>query len=181
MRKQVYEEIRKRALAIFDKANIVLNEKEKETIEVADFGLDDIYRTGLQIVTYVNTQRVCAKELALLEGQTCPEHFHPPLANGYIGKEETFRCRFGKVYLYVEGLKTKNLITHPPQGDEKYYTVFNQIILYPGQQYTLKPNTKHWFQAGPDGAVVSEFSTRSYDEEDVFTDPRINRIPVIND
>ena len=29
--------------------------------------------------------------------------------------------------------------------------------------------------AGPEGAVVSEFSTRSRDESDVFTDPRIVR------
>jgi D-lyxose ketol-isomerase len=36
--------------------------------------------------------------------------------------------------------------------------------------------TKHWFQA-PDGeAVVSEFSTTSRDELDVFTDPDIRRI-----
>ena len=180
MKKQVYKEIQKRALEIFTRANIVLTEKEIENIEVADFGLDDIYKTGLQIVTYVNTERVCAKELALLEGQTCPEHYHPPLTNNYIGKEETFRCRFGKVYLYVEGPKTINPKTSPPQGDEKYYTVFHEIILTPGEQYTLKPNTKHWFQAGPMGAVVSEFSTKSIDEEDVFTDPRIIRTPVIN-
>ena len=28
---------------------------------------------------------------------------------------------------------------------------------------------------GPDGAIVSEFSTRSTDEHDVFTDPRVTR------
>jgi D-lyxose ketol-isomerase len=33
----------------------------------------------------------------------------------------------------------------------------------------------HWFQAGPEGAVISEFSTQSRDEADVFTDPRIVR------
>ena len=37
------------------------------------------------------------------------------------------------------------------------------------------PETLHWFQAGEDGAVVSEFSTRSTDETDVFTDKRIVR------
>ena len=43
------------------------------------------------------------------------------------------------------------------------------------------PGTKHWFQSGPEGAVISEFSTKSTDETDVFTDKRIVRIPVIED
>ena len=37
------------------------------------------------------------------------------------------------------------------------------------------PNTKHWFQAGDSGAIISEFSTTSTDETDVFTDERIVR------
>lgn len=41
--------------------------------------------------------------------------------------------------------------------------------------FTMKPNTKHWFQAGPEGAIVSEFSSQSNDDTDVFTDPRIDR------
>ncbi|HHX72754.1 MAG TPA: D-lyxose/D-mannose family sugar isomerase, partial [Clostridiales bacterium] len=87
------------------KAGIVLSPLEE--IEVADFGLNDLYTTGLQLVTYINTDRVCAKELVLTPGQTCPEHKHPPLP-GYPGKEETFRCRYGTVYLYVEGEPTPN-------------------------------------------------------------------------
>jgi D-lyxose ketol-isomerase len=51
--------------------------------------------------------------------------------------------------------------------------------LKPGDQYTLFPDTRHWFQAGPEGAVVSEFSTRSTDDQDIFTDPRIKRMPEI--
>ncbi|MCB1105976.1 MAG: hypothetical protein KDK74_14690, partial [Cephaloticoccus sp.] len=56
------------------------------------------------------------------------------------------------------------------------YTVWHQIVLKPGDQYTIQPDTPHWFQAGPEGAVVSEFSTHSTDENDVFTDERIQRI-----
>jgi D-lyxose ketol-isomerase len=48
--------------------------------------------------------------------------------------------------------------------------------LKPGQQYTLDPNTLHWFQGGADGAIVSEFSSTSIDETDIFTDPDIRRI-----
>ncbi len=43
----------------------------------------------------------------------------------------------------------------------------------------MHPDTNHWFQAGPDGAIISEFSTKSRDESDIFTDARITRIPVV--
>ena len=42
-------------------------------------------------------------------------------------------------------------------------------------QYTIPPGMRHWFQAGPDGAVVSEFSTTSRDELDEFTDTNVVR------
>ncbi len=54
------------------------------------------------------------------------------------------------------------------------FTVWHEIELNPGDQYTLKPDTKHWFQAGDEGAIVSEFSTRSRDESDIFTDPQFS-------
>jgi D-lyxose ketol-isomerase len=53
------------------------------------------------------------------------------------------------------------------------------VVLRPGEQSTLQPNIKHWFQAGPNGCIVSEFSTRSRDELDIFSDPDIQRIPTI--
>jgi D-lyxose ketol-isomerase len=135
-------------------AGIVLTPAEREAIEVADFGLGDLGRYGLQIVVYVNTERVCAKELVLFPGQTCPEHRHPPV-DGEPGKEETFRVRRGVVHLWL--------------GDR-------EIVLGPGDQHTIPPDTLHWFQAGDEGAIVSEFSTRSRDETDVFTDPRVRRV-----
>jgi len=49
----------------------------------------------------------------------------------------------------------------------------------PGRQYTVPSDTLHWFQAGDEWAIVSEFSSTSRDESDVFTDPRIRRMPEI--
>lgn len=179
MKRSVYNEVKTKALEIYKAANVILTDEEKSKVEVADFGLDDIYNTGLEIVTYVNTDRCCAKELVLLPGQTCPEHRHAPIAQkNYLGKEETFRCRYGEVYLYIDGEKNENPAVLPPKGK---YTVSTEIILKPGQQYTLVPNTRHWFKAGKDGAVVSEFSTSSYDECDIFTDDNIKRIPEIEE
>src|SRR5271155_4101227 len=93
---------RERAAGLLREAGIVLTPSEAREIEVADFGLSRLEETGLQVVVYVNTDRVCAKELVLFPRQLCPEHRHPPFA-GSPGKEETFRCRAGTVYLYVEG------------------------------------------------------------------------------
>jgi len=169
----------KKAIEYFKKAGIVLTSEEKRNIEVADNGLGDIKNTGLEIVVYVNTERCCAKELVLFPGQTCPEHRHPPINKLNSGKEETFRCRWGRIYLYVPGKKTKNPHGKPPKGTEKYYTVWHEIVLDPGEQYTLSPNTLHWFQPGPKGAVVSEFSTTSIDKADLFTNPNIRRITKI--
>lgn len=180
VKKETYEKARVRALEYYEKAHIILTDEEKKNIEVADFGLDDLDQTGLQLVTYVNTERCCAKEMVIFPHQTCPEHRHAPLPD-YIGKEETFRCRYGTVYLYVDGEPTPNPVCHPPRGSEPYYTVSHEVVLHEGEQYTMYPNTRHWFQAGDHGAVVSEFSTMSVDEYDIFTDPRIKRIPTLED
>jgi D-lyxose ketol-isomerase len=147
-------EARERAAAMLDEAGIVLTPHERENIEIADFGLGRLDEIGLQIVVYVNTDRVCAKELVLFPHQRCPEHRHPPF-EGEPGKEETFRVRCGVVHLHVEGE--------------------DDIVLRPGDQHTIPPNTLHSFEAGDEGAIVSEFSTTSRDALDVFTDPRIAR------
>lgn len=168
------ESARARAREYLDRAGIAITPSEAESIEVADFGLSRLAETGLEIVVYVNTNRVCAKELVIFPRQTCPEHRHPTVA-GEPGKEETFRCRWGTAYLYVPGTKTESPSTKPPAGREAHYTVWHEIILNPGDQYTLMPDTPHWFQAGAEGAVVSEFSTKSRDEADIFTDPEIQR------
>ncbi|MBR7132729.1 MAG: D-lyxose/D-mannose family sugar isomerase [Clostridia bacterium] len=172
MTRREYDAQVQSTLEYFEKAQIVLTDEEKANVEVADFGMGKVKELGLQLVVYINTDRVCAKEMVLLPGQTCPEHKHVP-TNGQAGKEETFRCRYGEVYLYVEGEKNTDAIS--AKLIESEFSVFHEIILKPGEQYTIMPETLHWFQAGPDGAVISEFSTRSTDETDVFTDKRLIR------
>jgi D-lyxose ketol-isomerase len=172
-----HDEAQLYAAARLAEAGIVLTDEERASIEVADMGLGRLRETGLQLLVYVSTERCCAKELVLFPGQTCPEHRHPPF-EGTPGKEETFRCRRGLVCLYVEGEPTPDPKCQAPPGE---YTVWHEIVLRPGEQHTIPPNTLHWFQAGPEGAVVSEFSTASHDELDVFTDPRIERAPSVAD
>lgn len=146
------DEARERAAAMLADAGIVLTPGEQ--IDVVDFGLDRLDEVGLQLVVYENNERYCAKELVLFPDQMCAEHRHPPVGDD-PGKQETFRCRTGEVVLWVDG--------------------YGEMTLRPGEQFTIPPNTLHWFRAGDGGAIVSEFSTTSRDELDVFTDPRITR------
>lgn len=169
------EAARSRALGLLENAGIVLTRDEARRLEVADFGLGDLSVLGLELITYVNTERVCAKDLVLFPRQTCPEHRHPPIG-GDPGKEETFRCRWGEVYVYLPGAPTARPAAEAPHERGAYFTVFSEHILFPGDQVTIPPDTLHWFQSGDEGAVVSEFSTRSRDESDIFTDPGIVRV-----
>ncbi len=174
LKRNQVQQAQARTAEMLARAGIVLTPEEIAQIEVADAGLGELERTGLQLVVYVNTDRYCAKELVLFPRQSFCEHRHPPVGTT-PGKMETFRCRWGKVWLYVEGKPTKNIQARVPAGSEAYYQVFHEIELNPGDQYTIPPDTRHWFQAGDAGAVVSEFSSTSRDEADIFTDPRVER------
>ena len=148
-----FEVARVAAGAMLRRAGIVLTEDEFRRIEVTDFGLGELSATGIEALIYVNTDRVCAKELVLLPRQTCPEHAHDVVR----GKEETFRCRWGEAYLCVPGDPAAHPLAVAPAGREAAYTVRHEIVLRPGDQYTVAPGTRHWFQAGVEGAVISEF------------------------
>ena len=162
------------ARKMLERAGIAITEEEGARIEFCDYHLGEFDSIGTEILTYVNTERVCAKEMVLTPWQICPQHIHPQLGD-YPGKEETFRCRWGEVYLYVPGEPTANPRGRVPEHRKEHFTVWHEIFLRPGEQYTLKEKTLHWFQAGPEGAIISEFSTPSFDETDIFSDPDIKR------
>src|SRR5260370_12459017 len=122
---------RARARGYLERAGIVLTPDESEHIEVADFGLGELETTGLELVVYINTERVCAKELVLFPRQTCPQHRHPPIGDD-PGKEETFRCRWRIVYLYVKGEATNNPAARLPVGREHTDPVSQEVFLLPG-------------------------------------------------
>ena len=174
------ESARQRASAMLRRTGIVLAPQEESSIEIADCGLGDLERQGLQLVVYVNNDRYCAKELVLFPRQTFPQHRHPPI-DGRPGKQETFRCRWGEVYLYVSGDPAAQPHCRPPEESAQWYTVWHEIVLKPGEQFTIPPDTWHWFQAGDEGAIVSEFSSTSTDEADIFADPNVVRIPPVSE
>jgi D-lyxose ketol-isomerase len=176
MKKTEIDKLRGKVLRLIKRSRIVLTPRERRSIEICDFGVGDAKNLGIQVLIYINTERYCAKEIVLLPSQICPEHRHPPLAPGNPGKQETFRCRWGEVYLYMEGKSSTRIRAHVPYQYRDYFTVWKQAVLHPGDQCTIPADTLHWFQAGLKGAVISEFSSKSVDEADVFSDPHLHRV-----
>jgi D-lyxose ketol-isomerase len=169
-----------RAAGLLRRTGVALRPDELEQIAVADFGLGELETTGAQILTLLDTAEIAVKLIALFPGQTLPEHRHPPLGD-YRGKAETLRCEWGEVRLYMEGEPEDAPRGRPPASRGNTYTVWREVILLPGEQITLPPDTLHWFQPGPEGAVVWSFSSRAVDVQDVFTDGEIRRTTVVVD
>lgn len=166
--------MRARAASMIRDAGIALSDTEAAAIEVADFGLGDSACEGAQIVTLVATQRYTVKVLALLPGQTEPEHWHPPVGDD-PGKQETVRIVSGELRFYTRGADTLRAGVVPP-GKERYYTCRHERIMAPGDQLTLEPGAPHWFQPGPRGCVLFSFSSVARDACDGFTDPAVRRV-----
>jgi len=174
-----YETAKARGAELIRRSGVAVTEAELAELEVMDFGLGQIERFGLEVLHVLETDAVTVRLAALLPGQTCPEHRHRPHGD-YPGKEETFRCAWGELYVYMPGPPTEAPRASLPQGREGAFTVRHETVLTPGQQVTSPPNTLHWFQGGPEGAVVWLFSSPAMDARDVFTDPDVRRMdPVV--
>ena len=171
-----YEEARRWAWAFVQRTGIPLREEERLGLDVADFGLGELDTAGLQILTLSATEWLGAKLLILQPGQFCPQHRHPPSpTDGYPGKTELFRGHYGEAWLYVPGEAAAQPCVSPPVHRRPYCTVWHEIPLLPGDQYLVLPNTWHWFQAGPSGAVIWSISSRVTDAADQFYDPQVVR------
>ena len=153
--------------------------QELEGLEVADFGLKNLDCEGAQILSLVQTERLSVKLLVLFPQQTLPEHWHPPVGED-PGKEETIRMVGGTLSLCLPGDNTLKQ-AKIPKGKEPFYTARNELIMHKNDQFTLKPATKHWFQAGAKGAVLYSFSTVARDALDKFSDPNVVRMARIED
>lgn len=176
---KTFIEIQRKAAALIDKAGLLFTAEEKSKIDVADFGLSNVYKEGIQILTFFETDRIAGKLLILLPEQTEPEHWHPAIGEN-PGKQEIVRSLWGELRFYIPGKKNIR-VGFIPENQENYYTVFHEIIMKPGDQLVLEPGTKHWFQAGPEGALLFSFSTTVCDIKDGFTDPKIVRTTVIQE
>lgn len=173
------EEAQKRTAEMLKKAGIVITDEEVKKIAAADFGLSHLEKEGAQILTFLETDRVAFKIIALFPNQTMPEHWHPPVGDD-PGKEETIRVISGPLFFYIPGDENirEGFI---PEGKEAYYTVRHELVMNPGDQITVEPGKVHWFQSGIEGAVLYSISSTARDILDRFTDPEIVRETVIVD
>jgi len=164
---------RRQAADMIREAGIHITDKEADGIEVVDFGLSRLEKEGVQVLTLVQTDRISVKVLALFPNQTEPEHWHPPVGSD-PGKEETVRVISGTMYFYLPGENTfkEGFLV---KGKEHCYTMRHELVMRPGDQVTLAPGVKHWFQARNEGVVMYSFSTIARDVMDQFTDQAIVR------
>lgn len=173
-----YAAAQQRARLLLEATGLALRPEELNSIAVVDFGLGALDETGAQIVTLLDTREIAVKLIVLFPWQTLPEHRHPPLGC-YQGKVETLRGAWGEAYGYMPGKPVAMPRGRPPIARRTSYTVWHEVILSPGVQFTVPPDTLHWLQGGPSGAVVWSFSTCATDAEDIFTDPEIVRETLI--
>ncbi len=175
-----HETLQVRARELLRRSGLALRAEELAGVEVLDFGLGMAGELGLQVVPVLETGQLAIRLVALLAGQTCPEHRHPPQGD-YAGKEETLRCAWGRLYVCTEGEPTERpQAAAPPRW--QHFTVWRETALAPGDQLSLPPDMLHWFQGGPEGAVAWLFCSRATDAEDVFTDPDVRRMaPVVGE
>ena len=168
-----YEDAHRRAAEMIGNAAVAVRPDELDDVRVLDFGLGEFEQIGLQIFRLVNSPTLTVKLLVLLPGQICPQHRHVPF-DASPGKEETFRCEWGEAYVMLPGEPTAAPRAHVPEHRRKCFTSWCETVLRPGEQITSPPDTPHWFQAGPEGAVIWTFETKSTDAADVFSDPDAN-------
>lgn len=179
--KQFKRDAQSRAAALMKEAGITIYPGDEERIEVTDFGLSNPSVEGAQILTWVQTERIGVKIIALFPFQTLPEHWHPPVGKD-AGKEETVRHIWGDLVIGMVGDPTEaesGSKIRLPEGKDGFYTCRRVIEPAPGEQITFPPGEKHWFHGGPRGAVAFSFSTVVRDALDQFSDPGVDRITKI--
>ena len=160
---------------LINKSGLVLSGAEWRELTVNDFGLGDIYTEGFAFVDILRTERLRITVIVLLPYQTLPQHLHPPY-KGERGKEETLRVLYGHSKVYVEGTPARNI--NIPPGKDELYTARHEIALNAGEQYTVQPGVKHWFQGGPHGSVNMTYQNRVDETMNIFDDPKSLGCPI---
>jgi sialic acid synthase SpsE/uncharacterized cupin superfamily protein len=111
------------------------------------YGIPNFGRTGCVLIDCVNRD-YCKKILVQLPGQSHPYHFHRL-------KEETFQVLWGEIYLDIDG---------------------KERLLRPGDTAVVLPGAWHKFRTDA-GCIVEEISTTHHNNDSVYKDAAINKLP----
>jgi sialic acid synthase SpsE/D-lyxose ketol-isomerase len=109
------------------------------------YGLNRFDEVGLTMLTVVNRD-YCKKLLVSLPGQHHPEQYHQK-------KEETFHVLYGRVNLYLNGVKRE---------------------CQPGDVIVVEPGVRHAFDT-ESGCVIEEISSTHFKDDSYYTDPNISQ------
>lgn len=152
-----------------------VNDNIAQKLFVSDFNLGRFTEVGLAAIVWWGDEKhnYSGLDAFLLPGQVIPEHWHVELPN-VPAKMECWLIRHGEVYAYSEGERTQNIKAKVTRSDAPYITVNNERVLRVGDVAGIShPLEKHWMQAGPQGAIFTEFCTFHSGEAVKFTDPKI--------
>jgi N-acetylneuraminate synthase len=111
------------------------------------YGIPNFARTGCVLIDCVNRE-YCKKILVQLPGQSHPYHFHRL-------KEETFQVLWGEMSLDIDG---------------------EERLMRPGDTAVVLPGAWHKFRTDT-GCIVEEISTTHHNNDSVYKDPAINKLP----
>ena len=113
--KAEYIQARDKAAQMMKDAGVVINQKEIEEMDVADFGLNDLMVEGGQMLTFFNTDRISAKVIALFPRQPA-EHWHT--AYGQDPGKEELSVYMGNIVFCREGEKYTEMAKIPKGKEE---------------------------------------------------------------
>jgi len=150
-----------------------VNDTIAKKLFVTDFGLGRFTDVGLGVIVWHGDEKYnySGLDAYLLPGQIIPEHWHVKVGN-IPEKMEVWLVRSGEIYTYAEGAPTPNM--RAKLADAAHITVKSERILRVGEIAGIsRPLEKHWMQAGPQGAIFTEFSTFHTGEAVKFTDAKV--------
>ncbi len=142
---------------------------------VSDFGLGRFTEAGLGAIVWCGDEKYkySGLDAYLLPGQIIPEHWHVRVRD-IPEKMESWLVRHGEIYTYAEGDPTPNMKAKLADADAANITVKHERILCVAEIAGIShPLEKHWMQAGPQGAIFTEFCTFHSGEAVKFTDQKI--------
>lgn len=147
----------------------------QDNLVVTDFGLGQFTKVGMGMLIWSNDSEnnYASVEVLLLPWQMMPEHWYVPAADA-PPRVKTIHCRYGSAYLYGEGKPTKKIKGRLHEIQKLHTSVWTEQTLNVGEMTSYpKPAEKRWKQAGPAGAIFSEYSTYRTYKSIRFSDPNI--------
>jgi len=121
--------------------------------------------------TFINNG--IAVQVLSLNERTSPYYFRIVDSN-FIHNDIDFDAQCGgTIYLYHNYFwrapKPETPAAKLPEANKEYYACVYESIIKAGSNYHMGADDLHWFQAGPEGAVIIEFGTYSNDDKDYYT------------